>query len=502
MKKELLSPESMWRIFLTGHHLNTKIALIQPVPRTPVGRPAVPDTFPKGPALRKNKYLSAAALLAAALGAVAAGPGSLTPVAAQVGTVSEQGTPPAGYSSWEELQAVQGPLVELADQIKGLVTRDSGFRFGSMLINHSERRLDVYWKGAPPSEIMSVLAAADGRGVKSAVVQSPYTQAELQAASQELVQDAIAAPGILVSVGPLSDASGLSVGVSGRAEQASEIPALRDLAIPVTIQANQQTATPASSTGAQLTADSDRWTDLTPLNGGDHINYLATNQGCTTAFNLNGPATPSGSPDKVLTAAHCFWNEEKHAFDLTQREVKIGANPVNVLIESIDQDHDIAVLRLNTNDTSTNKIWTDTPTLNMHPIKAVTSTSGSVPNEYVCTNGAYSGIICGIRVTETGQTVYNGKWWTYDQVKAWQDDYSAAAGMGDSGGGIIGSWFQAATVKGTLSTMLADPAHFIPLESCPGMHSPSGRYCSSVIWYTPITKLAAHPSWGTVDTTS
>ncbi|MFG2606608.1 trypsin-like peptidase domain-containing protein [Streptomyces sp. NPDC048514] len=453
--------------------------------------------------MKKNRLISGAALLAAALMTVSAGQASPSSasghVRAQTGVTPQQGALPAGYSSWEELQAVQGPLVELADEVRKAADQDPGSRFGSVVINHGERRLDVYWKGEPSNAVVSILAAAGEHGVRSAVRQSDYTQAELREASSRLVRDVTASASPVVSVGPLPDASGLSVGVSGSAQQAGEIPALRELTVPVTIQADQQTATPTA--GTQLSADTDRWTDVTPLNGGDHINYPATNHGCSAAFNLNGPATPSGRPDKVLTAAHCFWNEDKHDFDLTQRAVKIGGSPADAQIESIDKDHDLAVLRLNTHDTVTNKIWADIPTLNTHPTKSVSGTAGSVPNEYVCTNGAYSGIICGIRVIETGQTVYNGTWWTYDQVKAWQDDYSAAAGTGDSGGGIIQSNFEKAVAKGTLSTYLLDPAHKIALENCPGMHSPSTRVCSSLIWYTPVTELTAHPSWGTVDTT-
>jgi hypothetical protein len=131
--------------------------------------------------------------------------------------------PPLAAQRWlidearaEELRApwpwrADGLVVEAADRIQGLEHERQFDGFGTVVLNHEDHSLAVYWKGPLPNEMDDLLQELRRR-VAIDVRDAPYSMDEL---SEEVHRiSGLDPPGICItSVGPMRDCSGLRVTV-------------------------------------------------------------------------------------------------------------------------------------------------------------------------------------------------------------------------------------------------------------------------------------------------
>ncbi|MFD3330522.1 hypothetical protein [Streptomyces sp. NPDC058701] len=410
-----------------------------------------------------------------------------------------EGAPPEGFVSWDAAMAEQSRLVDVADAITASDREATGGGLGSIRLDLAGRGLDVFWKGQVSAAVQSVIDAAVGRGVGVTVRPAAYTGAELEAAAGSLMDRRDGAALRIVSAGPLSDSSGLAVGVSGSVSDATALPLIRDSQIPMLVSGDQQAGTPvervAQASGDAVVSYQDRWTDLLPVYGGAHLSTKSG--GCSTAFAFQRPE-PGGSTykrDIMLTAAHCLPDDPVGA------TVKVGATKAVVLDKLPYKD--VAVLDMKALNTGLGRVWYGAyKGIGGLTVKDVKGAKGNYVNQYVCANGSYTGTSCNAIVDATG-VVFDygyGGGPVHGLVKASSTDGTSIAGNGDSGGSFFELAGDGSSVyaKGVFVAFSTAPHH---LTGCKGAPASSTRECSKVVYYSSIYN-ALNLGWGSLVTAS
>lgn len=124
-------------------------------------------------------------------------------------------------------------------------------------------------------------------------------------------------------------------------------------------------------------------------------------------------------------------------------------------------------------------------------LHAIRGAAAPTVNAVVCHSGAFSGTVCGNKITATGIGVcYSGLSWCYIGINSTEQvDATPAAGNGDSGGpvyqAISGYPYAAGIISGIL---YPDPA----CTGDPGSASPGGRKCSAFVYYAPLYEPFAY----------
>ncbi|MGQ0572637.1 MAG: S1 family peptidase [Pseudonocardia sp.] len=344
-------------------------------------------------------------------------------------TEENAGAPPAGFASWSDLMAMQERLDARGERI--LAARDANFT--GIEVDAASSRLTVFWKGEPPAAAAAAMADARGDGVQVEQRPARYSEAELMAEGDRLVQqDGVSA------VAPRVDGSGLLVSMlPGRLPVLfSPIPLTMDEASPV-----------AASRGD----------DFSPYWGGARWN------GCSTgfAFTINGAR-------KMLSAGHCGSNGQTANDGGGQRMGTISGD---------NNSRD----RLYINTESSGRIYTG-GVGSGESSNAVAGASRSFVGNIVCSSGAYSGTRCNSQVVAVNQTINIG-YLVFGTVRAEQRDRQAAIGQGDSGGPsyTATSGNSRVTAKGTHTAIDTSTA-----RPCTGVPSGPGRTCAWRFWYVDV----------------
>jgi len=281
--------------------------------------------------------------------------------------------------------------------------------------------------------------------------------------------------------GPKPDGSGINVSISGlpagttvaRARQL--VPALNSQ-IPLTI------------TLAPPPQFASRWYDFPPYWGGAYIQNPGVGLACTSGFGTTGN---NGAATYMLTAAHCGEGEWQ-----TGHVVVGGDEYYHILGNTIpgrDLAHDgEAILTPEGSDGVVYYGESINPpgSLGTSSGIAVGGASTDTIGDLVCTSGAFTGTVCGIRVAATGMSIRfdppeNGVGVMTIMVNA-QLPGTAVAGEGDSGGPVfaIRTTDQRAIARGTMSAIDVG-AYVVP---CTG-YAPPGRVCSMSVWYGEVTDI-------------
>ncbi|HUQ61710.1 hypothetical protein [Lentzea sp.] len=343
------------------------------------------------------------------------------------------------------LMATQDQLHEIAGRI------GKGNGFGGFYVDAGGKTLHVHWKGKAPAQVNAVAAVARTRGLTVEVHNAKHSQAELKAEAARLVQT-----GSIRSVAAEHDGSGLAV-------------------------------TPkAGSGGFELAAS--RLVDWAPFKGGAYIsNYKdAVPQGtCSSGFAV---LTDTTDTTKLLTAAHCGdldstfangyghtvgWVEERSPWSDSGIISVADAQPRVWIGDSIESE----ILQ---------------PATNQYPLDVVGAT-GTLPGDWLCDSGAYSGTICEIQAVNTGVTAcFPDFGCTADLVEAVHRGGYSAGGNGDSGGPVfsVRQPGDRLVARGTLTAISLNPSD---LRQCSGVPERDGRRCSQRILFPDITsQMAAH----------
>lgn len=401
-----------------------------------------------------------AAVLAVLPGADTAAAGENHAPGAVARPVPTTGTPPAGFSSWDEMAAVQQRLSGVSDRIHEAAEGPDGAGFGSVVAHPEARGLTVYWKGAVPATVRGLLGADPQVAVT--VQPADYTERELQAAVSRLMATRPAAStnaaARVIAAGPRDDASGLQVEVTGDVAVARGLAGVRETGMPVTIEAGT------------LPHEASRLNDSPPYWGG--ARYSTSTGSCTTGF-----AVLQGTSTRMLSAGHCARAAGQDAFDgggdlMGMVGTRAGGTLDALLINASSAG------RVFNNDAAGNEFTN--PVLGRH----FNDVGG-----YVCTSGSFSGTRCNIKITDSGLTHdftdSDGVVHTYSHlVKGKQQDGTNAAGNGDSGGPVFDVTSDGLSVyaKGTITG--GSGSDVVP---CTGVPSSSTRQCSSVVYWTSVT---------------
>lgn len=293
-----------------------------------------------------------------------------------------------------------------ADQITAAAKGTEGM--AGIILNTDKREVNVYWKGQVPGPVLEAIAKQrDDIGVN--LREARYSETELEDEVRKIVDG-----GGVTSAGPLSDGSGITVGVSGDEASGWDLPAVRAAGVPVTIEpyekamlaSDRQHDNPSYKGGAMM-----HWN----LGGG----YIGL---CTTGFSIR-----QGGVSKMLSAGHCRDNGD----------TVLDGN--NNTIGTVEQDN-------NTRDTlligTSAQGSTYVGAYNSSTSKPHHMAIGAYVDTLVCTSGAMSGQHCNIRVKAVNQTILvddgaGGSYSIHPVVKAEHDSHTTAVAQGDSGGPVM-----------------------------------------------------------------
>ncbi|MEO3811998.1 hypothetical protein ABGB17_23625 [Sphaerisporangium sp. B11E5] len=364
------------------------------------------------------------------------------------GAIELTGAVPGGFATWKDLLLFQEKMVKAADRLTAATGNGGGY--AGIVAAPENRELRVYWKGKP-SKAVNDLVGQLRRDVAISVLPAQYSARELEREANRLIRDN---SGVITSIAPLQDGSGLkaSTSVIGAARTA-----IAGTSVPVTLEYGVK---------PELTT---RWDDSPPWWGGGAWRNASSGGGCSTGF-----AVTYGGAQKMLSAGHCGANGN------------VATDPTGQTIGSITQDNNSRdVLLIGTS--AGGRVFNNPINANGNAIisteysNPVIGTSSSYAGLYICTSGAYSGTNCNIRVITVNVTINVG-YLIYGTVQAEQQARTNAVGQGDSGGAV-----EVVNPNNTTQVYAAGVNTAIDTSTsvaCTG-YVTSGRICAWRTYYSP-----------------
>ncbi|MFI6101072.1 hypothetical protein ACIA8G_36470 [Lentzea sp. NPDC051213] len=377
--------------------------------------------------------LSAAVLLA-----------STTPALAQ-----EPKGPSAITPEVVKLMATQDKLHKIAERV------ERGNGFSGLHVDAGSKTLNVYWKGKAPAKVTAAAAVAKAQGLTVKVHPAKHSEAELKAEATRLVKD----NGSIQSIAAKYDGSGLAV------KQAAGLSAKSGIQSSVAVEVEAGEVELAAS----------RLVDSPPYKGGAYIeNYKnGTVQGaCSSGFAVISNAT---NADKLLTAAHC---------GDTGSYFTNGAGDYVGTVEGRAVASDSAIVGA----TGQARVWIGDSIetgANQYGLDVIGAAS-TLPGDWLCDSGAFSGTICDIRAMQTNLTICLGGFGCVNNlVEALHQGGYSAGGNGDSGGPVfsVSQPGDRLTARGTLTAISVASGD---IRQCSGVPEGNGRRCSQRIFFPTI----------------
>jgi hypothetical protein len=393
-----------------------------------------------------RKQLARLGALVLVLAAVAAGP--------RAASAGEEQPPDPRDPMQTQMRLIYG-----ADQISAAAKGAKGM--AGIIVSTDKWELDVYWKGQLPDPVAEAIGKQrNDIGVN--LREARYSEAELADAVSRIVEG-----GGITSAGPLSDGSGIIVGVPGDEASGWDLPEVRAAGVPVTIlpyvkamlASDRQHDNPPYKGGAMM-----HW----PLGGG----YIGL---CTSGFSIR-----QGGISKMLSAGHCR----------DDGDTVLDGN--NNTIGTVEQDNNTRdTLLIGTSAQGSTYIGAH----NSSTSKPHHMALGAYVNTLVCTSGAMSGQHCNVRVKQVNQTILvddgtGGSYTIHPVVMAEQDAHTTAVAQGDSGGPVMAqdqstNWWGGGGIYynypgGTITAL--DPSTTVPCP--PTAYSPT--VCAWRMFYVDI----------------
>ncbi|WP_327031753.1 hypothetical protein [Micromonospora ureilytica] len=380
---------------------------------------------------------------------VTAAPATAAPggKAATTGSFVDSTPVPGGFASWSELLRLQQRMNTAAARITNAAQRSANSGFAGIVADPTTRELQVYWKGAPPANLVATARAT----VATQVLPAAYSQRELVVAADRL---RAAAGDKITTVGPRADGAGLLVGT-----QDGLLGATALAGVPVTVQTGVAAA-PAT-----------RWDDSPPWWGGAAWRNTANGGGCSTGFGVF-----QGGVSRVLSAAHCA-NLNVLATDPTGQTIGI--------VGTRNTGTDTLLLAGSSGGRVFNNSTTAAGAVVSEFSNQVIGATASQVGNFVCTSGAYSGTRCSIQVKARNLCINVRDFATVcGQVQAENTTRTNAVGQGDSGGPVeIVNAANTLQVWATGTNTAIDDTN--TAVACTG-YVPTGRVCAWRMYYEDI----------------
>ncbi len=457
---------------------------------------------------RRAKIFLPAAALTVSLPFIA-----LSPAGASVLSAGSAGTKAKPAESRQaRIEANQEVLDKIAGEItEGLSDSDRARipGFTDIEVDPDHNRLRLHWKGTPPPRVRRILAHLP-HGVTAEVHSARYSKAELHAARAKLLRGnrpmslriaAAAAPIRITSIGPAVDGSGLQIGYdqdrgNGRQNVADAVAGPAEA---VAADASKQVeAVAARLTGVRTAAVrrlpaedlASRQHDGSPWAGGAALK----NPGggiCSSSF-----AVRNARGDYLMTTAyHCDGHGGRWS-------TWWGGDLVGTTDPSEKSGPDDALgIRL-PSKRSRGYLYDGPASETNGYAKPVVGWGHNNVGDYVCSDGANSGVHCGLQITSTdiGVTGQNGIY-RPDADLAYATSATpggAAAVNGDSGGPVFASVrnHTADEARGVITALdrtITCPASLNPNTVLDGHRRTP--WCLAGVYYVPISQTLHDMHW-------
>ncbi|WP_331727665.1 S1 family peptidase [Streptomyces sp. NBC_00158] len=370
----------------------------------------------------------------------------------------------SGVASEYEIMARQVPLVEAQKKITTAVNSDQNSGYAGTWMDAPNNNLTIYWKGDFTGPVATAVTEIRKGGVQIVVKPAKFTQKQLLEAARRVSADPDSRAAGVVRVMPLYDGSGLEI-ATARADAKALV-----------------TPQHSGSDRARQVAG----VDVKPISVDRHVPYARENDSgamfggavvrssnaiCSSGFSL---VWPSIGKRYLVTAKHCgtvgsYW-----------------ANGQNIGIGKAEGATPDAQDGLFINVTSSGNAIYDGPGANRAGqfSKMVSAVSPNTPGEMVCTSGAITGAMCGIRVRGRVENAVGADGKTYNVWVGEQVNGYTAAGQGDSGGPVF------STGNGSEVVALGIIHGGSGNRTCSSPYSGTYR-CSSDIQFTDINDVVA-----------
>ncbi|MFD3649637.1 hypothetical protein ACFWUT_16255 [Streptomyces cyaneofuscatus] len=196
--------------------------------------------------------------------------------------------------------ARQDALLDAAKSIRAAVAQDSRSNFSGIELTVEKSVLDLYWKGAIPAEVQSLVTRLNTRGESTIRVHTAkFSLGELNREVKQVMARPHTSFGKAVKAAPLHDGSGLNVAVDG---SGAPLGADAHKQLVPSAASSLDTDVPVSLEVAPRAQPVDRMDDSSPYWGGGLMINRAGGNACTSAF---GVKRNSDGATRLLTAAHC-----------------------------------------------------------------------------------------------------------------------------------------------------------------------------------------------------
>lgn len=310
----------------------------------------------------------------------------------------EPDAPPAPFTTWDELWLAQERLNDAAEQIDAAAEAASDDRRASTIADPTIGSLILYWKGTPSAAVQQAIASARQTVPVTLIASAPYTAKELAA---EAARIAASSPRF-AGVTPRPDASGLTVQwLDGQQDPQVAADTIARASVDVVFDSKPALGLPERTS---------RQDDAAPYRGGA-LTQTAIRY-CTASFSISHPTQGRA----MLYAAHCASSGE---------QVWDGGGQLMGTVINRNASRDVSAIKVSSNQ---GQVWDGGPQSNF--AKAVYDAHPSRVGNYFCTSGAFTGVVCGGKVTAV-----DFSYSTFSHLVVWEHpEGKAMIGGGDSGG--------------------------------------------------------------------
>ncbi|MER6915014.1 peptidase [Streptomyces sp. NPDC000594] len=397
-----------------------------------------------------------------------------------------------GAAFWAKHKRV-GEVADALVAAAGKLPRQGG-GYGGLITAPKKSAITLYWKGTVPAPVRQAMRS--DRRVTVKVAPAPYTRHQLMTARDRVFKQQSELPGRLTGIGPSPDGKGLLIGMAperGKNTLARKAPAavargVADITGGIAV-VKVEASSPESAVGKAplakaLLADKRMEAFAVGRNGQQAYGGAAWvykdsagTHFCTTGFAVQYTASPG--TQRMSSAAHCGTpNGPAHSPEYPT------SRPFGRM-HTHHYNRDISIM--NAAQAGANNFfqpsiwlgpWRGQPSGQSR--KAVADLGNNHVGQYVCSSGAISGSLCGIRIVATDQIIpVDGPAIVYNGVKVAEDHGLAIWGSGDSGGPIVG-YLDSRSVHANGIISASDKKYG---ATCNGY---SNRKCASVGWYAPL----------------
>jgi hypothetical protein len=401
------------------------------------------------------------------------------------GAASPPGIPAPARSATDQMMLAQVPLDQAADRIRAISSGPTS-GFAGTIVSGSKRTLTLYWNGAVPAAVATLLGELHHAGTNVVVRSAPYSQSQIEARAQQILADreSYRQHGITIDgVRLRPDATGVDVGADVSTPAAAGLSAgAAGSMLPSISAADVTAAVPAHIRPAFHSQPFDRLNDVKPHWAGARIvSTQNPRESCTSGFPI---VRDSDGRTFITTANHCpgtnwwaanHWNSNPTADnawkfgDTWARMPGLDVQYIRSVVGGFTYDHGV-------------RPGTETA-------KPVAGASGNHVGDSVCESGSWTGIQCGLDIVNAILVPTPA-----GVVSEWEavatSPNGVAGGRGDSGGPLFSLASNPAQVMARGSLVQGFP----PFFTCPDNGNPGDfpNTCSSDIGFADENRILSN----------